>query len=63
MSDTSIHDASALHQALIDRLKQNIPESILTPQIEEALETDYTPSENEIVVERQYTRFVIEIGS
>ena len=27
-----------------------------------AKESDYTPSENEIVVERQHTRFVIELG-
>lgn len=36
MDNTSQHEASTLRQALIDQLKQNIPESILTPEIEEA---------------------------
>jgi len=36
MNNSSHQQASALHQALIDQLKQNIPEFILTSKIEEA---------------------------
>ena len=34
--DNPSHEASTMRQALIDQLKQNIPESILTSEIEEA---------------------------
>jgi protein-L-isoaspartate(D-aspartate) O-methyltransferase len=36
MDNNSQHEASTLHQTLIDQLKQNIPEFILTSEIEEA---------------------------
>jgi protein-L-isoaspartate(D-aspartate) O-methyltransferase len=36
MDNNNRHEASTLHQTLIDQLKQNIPEFILTSKIEEA---------------------------
>jgi protein-L-isoaspartate O-methyltransferase len=36
MDNNSQHEASTLRQTLIDQLKQNIPEFILTSEIEEA---------------------------
>src|SRR5262245_46167916 len=36
MNNNPQHEASTLHQTLIDQLKQNIPEFILTSDIEEA---------------------------
>ena len=37
-NNIQLPEASALHQTLIDQLKQNIPEFILTSKIEEVLE-------------------------
>src|SRR5262245_59188187 len=39
MDNNPRHEASTLRQTLIDQLKQNIPESILTSKIEEAFRT------------------------